>query len=168
MGNHLDTDYCNDKNRFYVYCFYNKDWDEIFYIGKGCGNRHKTLKGRSEHILQIFNNHSCVSKILIDILSEETAFKIEEKLKSEYIKRGAPIIDNEQNSINRLQRAGIERAKAEGKYTGGKKIPLPINFSEKYMLYRHREFTKTQFAQDLGISRPTLDRMIKEFIDKKE
>ncbi len=61
------------------------------------------------------------------------------------------------------QREGIAIAKREGKYKGGqvKKIDQDL-FSKLYSKYSSRKLTKVQFAKELGISRPTLDRILHE------
>lgn len=61
------------------------------------------------------------------------------------------------------QREGIAIAKREGKYKGGqvKKIDQDL-FSKLYSKYSSRKLTKVQFAKKLGISRPTLDRILRE------
>lgn len=64
------------NNRFYVYCFINKDWNNsVFYVGKGTGYRYNNFKDRSKHIKAILENHSCESKILFRDLTEEDALK---------------------------------------------------------------------------------------------
>ncbi|WP_439648247.1 helix-turn-helix domain-containing protein [Bacillus siamensis] len=59
------------------------------------------------------------------------------------------------------QREGIAIAKAEGKYKGRKEVSIP-DFGKHYQWYMKREVSKTQLAKELGLSRPTLDKLIKE------
>jgi len=66
-----------------------------------------------------------------------------------------------------LQREGIARAKDEGKYKGRVRIEIP-NFKKYYKKYAEKKATKTAIAKMLGISRPTLDRLIKEYEEKME
>jgi len=67
-----------------------------------------------------------------------------------------------QNLLER-QREGIEIAKREGKFKGGqvKKIDDSV-FSKCYEAYKAREINKKQMAEKLGISRPTLDKLLKD------
>lgn len=65
-----------------------------------------------------------------------------------------------QNLLDR-QREGIAIAKRNGKYKGGKKKTV-YGFVEGYVRYAKREITKTALAKELHISRPTLDKLIKE------
>ena len=65
-----------------------------------------------------------------------------------------------QNLLER-QREGIAIAKQQGKYKGKKAIQID-NFAEYYNRYKNREFNKVQLAKELNITRPTLDKLIKE------
>ena len=60
------------------------------------------------------------------------------------------------------QREGIEIAKREGKFKGRKEIKVN-NFNQYYNKYKSRECNKTELAEELKISRPTLDKLISEF-----
>ena len=78
----------------------------------------------------------------------------------------AAIHQFERENILERQREGIEIAKREGRYRGGQ--PKKINeekFLDLYEAYMCREINKTQMAKKLRISRPTLDKLIRE---KKE
>ena len=64
------------------------------------------------------------------------------------------------------QREGIAIAKAQGKYKGGKRKKI-VEFESKYKDYKNRIIpSKTALAKELKISRPTLDRRIKEYEQK--
>lgn len=65
-----------------------------------------------------------------------------------------------QNLLDR-QREGIAIAKKQGKYGGGKKKSVP-GFDAGYARYLKRELSKSALAKELGVSRPTLDRLIRE------
>lgn len=65
-----------------------------------------------------------------------------------------------QNLLDR-QREGIAIAKAEGKYKGGKRKSVP-GFEEGYARYQKRLISKSQLARELHISRPTLNKLIRE------
>ena len=72
---------------------------------------------------------------------------------------------NEFERLNLLerQREGIEIAKKAGKYRGGqvKRIDDEV-FYKAYEKYRHREMNKTELAAFLKISRPTLNKLLKD------
>jgi DNA invertase Pin-like site-specific DNA recombinase len=69
-----------------------------------------------------------------------------------------------QNMLDR-QAEGIAIAKREGKYKGRKPIDIDDDiFKAQYDRYLHREINKSQLAKVLKVSRPTLDKMIREYI----
>ncbi|MED3659630.1 hypothetical protein ACR0SZ_06345 [Bacillus velezensis] len=49
------------------------------------------------------------------------------------------------------------------KHKGRKEVSIP-DFGKHYQRYMKREVSKTQLAKELGLSRPTLDKLIKEHI----
>lgn len=69
-----------------------------------------------------------------------------------------------QNLLDR-QREGITIAKREGKYAGGKRKEVP-GFAEGYARYMSRKISKAALARELNISRPTLDKLIREHESK--
>ena len=75
----------------------------------------------------------------------------------------AAINECERENLLERQREGIAIAKEQGKFKGGqvKKIDDKV-FNAAYEQYKRRELTKGQMAQKLHISRPTLDKMLKE------
>lgn len=60
------------------------------------------------------------------------------------------------------QKEGIVLAQAAGKYKGRQKIVVP-GFEKYYQQYIDKKITKSKIAQLLNISRPTVDRLIKDF-----
>ena len=69
-----------------------------------------------------------------------------------------------QNLLDR-QREGIAIAKRNGIYKGRKKVAAPDNFTELYARYVRREMNKGQLAEALHVTRPTLERMIREHLE---
>ena len=69
----------------------------------------------------------------------------------------------ERANLLERQREGIAIAKKAGKYKGTqvKKINDAL-FSQIYEKYKNREINKKEMAEQLNISRPTLDRMLRE------
>lgn len=68
----------------------------------------------------------------------------------------------ERYNLLERQREGIAIAKRNGKYAGGKRKNVP-NFENGYQRYLRREISKVALAKELRISRPTLDKLIKEY-----
>lgn len=73
------------------------------------------------------------------------------------------IYEFERANLLERQREGIAVAVREGKYKGGqvKRIDDKI-FAKYYQQYMNREINKVQFAKALQISRPTLDKLLRE------
>lgn len=68
-----------------------------------------------------------------------------------------------QNMLDR-QAEGISIARKQGKYKGRKPVEIDSEvFQVQYGRYIARELNKTQLAKVLKVSRPTLDKMIKEY-----
>lgn len=75
----------------------------------------------------------------------------------------AAINEFERENLLERQREGIAIAKAEGKFKGGQVKRIDDKtFCAAYDRYQHRELNKTQLAAELRISRPTLDKMLKD------
>lgn len=74
----------------------------------------------------------------------------------------AAIAEFERSMILKRQREGIAIAKKEGKYKGRKKIKR-TDIDIHYDRYMSRKASKTQIANELGISRNTLTRLFNEY-----
>ena len=70
---------------------------------------------------------------------------------------------NERENIRKRQAEGIAIAKAQGKYKGSTKKQVEKElFGDNLKLYHDGQITKAQFAENIGVSRPTLNRMLAE------
>lgn len=67
----------------------------------------------------------------------------------------------ERTNLLERQREGIAIAVQDGKYKGRKAVNVD-DFPTHYARYKAREVNKAQLAAELNISRPTLDKLIKE------
>ena len=74
----------------------------------------------------------------------------------------AAIAEFERAMILERQREGIAIAKREGKYKGRKAVSVP-NIGAYYAKYMRRDGTKTSIADEIGISRTTLDKLFKQY-----
>lgn len=74
----------------------------------------------------------------------------------------AAINEFERENILERQREGIALAKQRGAHKGRKAVRVK-DFGKYYDRYLRREYTKKELAEELNISRPTLDRLIKEY-----
>ena len=69
----------------------------------------------------------------------------------------------EREQLLERQKEGILIAKREGKFKGGQVKRIDdAAFNAAYEKYKNRELNKTQFAAALKISRPTLDKLLKD------
>ena len=73
----------------------------------------------------------------------------------------AGIAEFERENLLERQREGIAIAKRNGVYKGRKPV-CTDKFDELYADYLSRKISKTELAKELGVSRPTLYRMIRE------
>ena len=73
---------------------------------------------------------------------------------------------NEFERANTLERQweGIAIAKRNGVYKGRKPAKLPPDFDALYARYQCRELNKTQLAAAVGVSRPTLERLLRDYL----
>lgn len=72
-----------------------------------------------------------------------------------------------QNLLER-QKEGIAIAKEKGKFKGRKEIVVSdLEFEKEYKKYLNRELNKTELANKLNISRPTLNKLIKNYKEKQ-
>lgn len=69
----------------------------------------------------------------------------------------------ERANLLERQREGIAIAKENGAYKGRKAIEVDKRFKAEYERYLNRELNKTELAKALEISRPTLNKLIKEY-----
>jgi hypothetical protein len=69
--------------KYYIYAHYRNDTGDVFYIGKGEGNRHKSRQGRNPYWLNIVNAHGYTVEILKHFKTENEAFDAEQSLIAE-------------------------------------------------------------------------------------
>lgn len=75
----------------------------------------------------------------------------------------AAINEFERQNLLERQREGIQIAKREGKFKGGQVKRIDNDkLNALYSQYKQRIINKRQMAEELGISRPTLDKLIKD------
>ena len=74
------------------------------------------------------------------------------------------VYEFERELMKENQAEGIQVAKEKGVFKGGrnkKRIDRDV-YNENMKRYKNNEITKSQFAVNVGVSRPTLDKIIKE------
>lgn len=76
----------------------------------------------------------------------------------------AAINQFELENLHERQREGIAEAKKRGVYKGRKKKRVAKDlWEQQYAAYMGREISKTKFAKEIGVSRPTLDKLLAEY-----
>ena len=80
----------------------------------------------------------------------------------------AAINEFERQYLLDRQRERIAIAKRNVVYKGRKKVAMPDNFPALYDRYTRRELNKGQLAEALHVTRPTLERMIREHLSNQK
>ena len=108
---------------------------------------------------------------LIDLLEAKKVHLVSVKENLDTSTPGGRLMLTMIGAINEFERAnllerqaeGIAIAKAKGKYKGRKAIEINEAFIEGYNKYLARQLSKSALAKELGVSRPTLDKLINEY-----
>ena len=151
-------------NKYYVYIWYNDDWGNIpIYVGKGKGNRYTCKDNRSESFRKHVDKWKCHSEIIFDELDEDTAMRLEKKLKDRFIMEGYPILDAETSYRKKVSQAiCIRRAKERGTKFGRPSIKVSDDFKKFLKKQKDGELTVAECCEKLGISRATWYNKLKE------
>lgn len=80
----------------------------------------------------------------------------------------AAVVQFENDNFHERKMHGIAIAKGKGKYTGRTPIAITKEFIAQYEEYTNKKMTKKQLAEQLMISRPTLDKLINEYTESKK
>lgn len=120
--------------------------------------------------------HEKYGKLITTQMKQELADLIKSPAQKAMIKLNQPRLDEiakeetklflEAMKLNRLHE-GIAIAKQENKYKGRKAKDIK-NFDLWYSRYKNREINKVQFAKEINVSRPTLDKLIREHEEKMQ
>jgi len=78
---------------YYIYQHLKADTNDVFYIGKGKGNRLKSKKGRNIYWHRVVDKHGFVPKIIADNLDEELAFLCEVEAIDLYRRLGIQLVN---------------------------------------------------------------------------
>ena len=76
------------EKSFYVYEWYNTDTKEVFYVGKGTGNRYKNISDRNKYFKDYISQNNTDVRIVKIFNSEDEAFEYEKELTNKYRKQG--------------------------------------------------------------------------------
>lgn len=65
------------RKDYYVYIWYIKETNEVFYVGKGTGRRYKQISNRNKFFTDMYNSHDCDVRKIYENLTESEAFQKE-------------------------------------------------------------------------------------------
>ena len=67
----------DEARDYYVYIWFIKDTNEVFYVGKGKGKRYKQTSNRNKFFTDMYSTHDCDVKKIYENLTELEAFQKE-------------------------------------------------------------------------------------------
>jgi len=68
----------------YIYLHRTNDTGEVFYVGKGSGNRATETRGRNQHWHRVVNKAGFTAEIIVRGLTDEEAYALEVEIIAEY------------------------------------------------------------------------------------
>ena len=160
------------SHKFYVYAWFCKSWGDIpFYVGKGSGDRWRSMGGRSTQFKKIVERFDCFPMILLDCLSEEQADFAEDETKARFVSEGMPLIDMEIKAKRKVaQREGIESmpvvdgkrySTKKGRTYGRPSKEIP-DFEKFLKKQKDGLMTVNECCEALGIGRSTWYARVRE------
>lgn len=99
----------DSEKRYYVYVWYYKDTEQVFYVGKGTGKRFRTRK-RNNAFNEIVENNDCDCKIIKNNLTEQQAFELEIETIASYRSKGIELINVLDGGCNPPSLSGIPKS----------------------------------------------------------
>lgn len=97
----IDISKLDKRQIYYVYEWYDIDNKDVFYVGKGRGNRAKIKTGRNKLFNEYINTHNCTYRIIKDGLDEYSACKLEDERIKELDKIGMAFCNISKNTSAR-------------------------------------------------------------------
>ena len=116
------------NKKYYVYEWFIKETGEIFYVGKGSGNRVTSNKDRNEYFKNIRKKYECDYKIVYDNLSEEEAYNLEfeygTKLKEKGLAKACYVLGKTNKFVSsEIKRKISKTLTGKTSYNKGRKMP---------------------------------------------
>lgn len=130
-----------------------------------------TLTNFSLDFISALQTVANLNKMNVRVIAYQEEFDSYKPLES-ILMAALPLMHKFRKNSFKARRAnqieGIEKAAAEGRYRGRKSYN-PSDFPEfrdLYNKYMFRDIGKKEFAEILGVSRPTLDKLIDDYTKK--
>ena len=124
----------DSEKRYYVYVWYIKENGNVFYVGKGSGNRCKTRTRKDNPAFnKITKNFDCDFKIIKEDLTEKEAFDLEIDMIAYYRGLGSPLINILDGGFNPPLLTGIPKSE---------EWKSKVRESHKFYFEKHPEVRK--------------------------
>lgn len=135
----------NDRKDYYVYQWRIKDTGEIFYIGKGRGNRAYEKHERAYEAERIKENYETEVLIVKDNLSEEEALQLENDEMLRILNETTHRLTNRITPFSADRDNGFSRAPSTPKYEFEKSsVFYASEIDEHYFKVKSREFDRVE------------------------
>ena len=109
------------STKYYVYEWFIVNTGEIFYVGKGCGNRVTSMKDRNEYFKNIRKKYDCNYRIVKDNLEEDEAYEYEleygKELKSKGLARACYVLRKTNKYVSNATKKKISKTLSGRKST---------------------------------------------------
>lgn len=109
------------NNKFYVYVHIRNSDGQVFYIGKGSGNRAWDFYGRNVYWKNVKNKHGIRVEILFSSLAEKDAFQLEREVIS--------VFETEGNKLTNLTKGG--EGPAGVSFTDKQRLNIALGLKQK-------------------------------------
>lgn len=140
-----------EDRKYYVYVWFFKNTDKIFYVGKGNGNRCKARKRKDNpKFTEIVLNNECDYKIIKNGLTEDEAFALEIKTISYYRSVGEPLINILDGGKNPPSNKGISKSDDWKEKASKSMVEFYNNHPErkKFASEKMKDFLKTEKGKE--------------------
>ena len=120
-----------NAKQYYVYEWFIKSTGEVFYVGKGTGNRVSSNKDRNKHFLAIKKKYDCDYRIVKKFVNEQDALDFEKEYGQELKKQGfakaSYVLGGKEKFISAETRKRISSSmRGKVPYNKGKKTPIEV------------------------------------------
>ena len=175
----------DETKKYYVYEWYNKETNYIFYVGKGTGRRASTRApaARNTYFLNYINKYDCFWRYVKTGLSEKEALELEHKRILELRKTGQCSCNFDDGGINGGRCPGerngmygkthskeaIEKIKEANKYRNKKEknSQWGISLRERLGEEGYEHWIETKREQNRGKKNPSYGKTIEERVNEE-
>lgn len=128
-----------------------------------CGRNYQQVQNEWKELTQIYNTDIIV--LDMPLLNTTLHKDLLGTFISDLILQVLSFVsEQERTSIKEIQRQGIEIARKDGKYKGGKKrINIPNNFEEEYTKWKLEQQTAKTTMEHCCLKKTTFYTLVKEF-----